>query len=264
MKASRLLFACILAQPLLAQSVDYGTRSAALAGHQSVLQAASATLYANPAMLPALTAPAVQLGYFQPYQLTGVAGKSLSVAQRSGQLAFAAGVAEFGNRLYREQFFSAAAAGTLTSAFSAGLRLNWLRTSIVNYGNWNRFTFDLGAAFMPGGPLQYGVLLKNLASGSGTAAREIRTGIAWTLQQNNTLYFEVIRPRNQTTALTFAAKFSIHPRFAVLAGTGYNTPVSLSAGFLLAFPRLRFTYAVQLHNTLAATHRFAFTFQGEQ
>lgn len=262
MNASRLLFACILAQPLLAQSVDYGTRSAALAGHQSVLQAASATLYANPAMLPALTAPAVQLGYFQPYQLAGVAGKSLSAAQCTGRLAVAAGVAEFGNRLYREQFFSAAAGGTLTSAFSAGLRLNWLRTSIVNYGNWNRFTFDLGAAFMPGGPLQYGVLLKNLASGS--AAREIRTGIAWTLQQNNTLYFEVIRLRNQPAALTFAAKFSIHPRFAVLAGTGYNTPVSLSAGLLLAFPRLRFTYAVQLHSTLAATHRFAFTFQGEQ
>ncbi len=263
MKTFPLLFMLVPLIPLHSQSIDPGTRASALAGHQAALIDGAGTLYANPALLAEPHQASLLLEYFQPFQLPGVAGKTIG-ASTGGlfPISIAAGITDFGNRLYREQVFSAGLARRTLRALAIGIRLNWLRTAIINYANWNEFTLDAGitAGLSPG--LRWGLLVKALQTGR-SSSMELRTGIAWILQQKNTVFIEVVNSEQpKEVALSAAFELFLHPRFALQAGTGYNTPGPFSAGFQLIFEKIHLNYALQMHAVLPATHRFAISYRG--
>ncbi len=260
-----LLLTLFCTQLAFAQELRFGAHSAALGGQRALAQEAAGTVFLNPAVLTDAPQWSFWATYLRPFQLPGLNSQAIAANLTARHAAIAAGVAQWGNALYRERLLRLAFAGPVTSRLVLGVAIQERSVGIERYGRYGQWSGDFGARIRLSHRAELGILIRNAvyrrsASLQETPRRETITGLMVALPMHLRIFAELTRETGFEPEFRLAVELRPVSYLSLQAGSGFNTPEEFALGLSLNMAVFRLHYAVTSHPVLPMTHVFALWF----
>lgn len=213
---------------LLSQSSFFssgGAHSMSLADNGTMFQGISA-IYTNPAGLATLDDIAFDIGYNQRYNLNELSTVSLGGAKNIGSGVIGLSVSRFGYSAYSESKLGLSYGRKLFSNLSIGAGFNMLSYSLGQYGNTNKFTFEIGVQSNITKKLSIGAYVFSPGIVSLAEDREIPSrfsmGLKYKASTKADIYVDISKTINRDPEFKFAVDYKLVEIFAVRMGANFT------------------------------------------
>jgi hypothetical protein len=171
----------------------------------------------------------------------------------------------FGRKEYNEKLMSVSFGKLFAKKFSAGIKLNYINYQIIEYGQRNFFTFDLGFQYQP---------MKNLVLGAHVfnplplklekvygekLATIIRFGTAYKPEKRITLLGEFEKDLVFKPNIKFGIDYQIVEIFSIRAGIN-SYPLRGTFGFGLNYKGFHLDFSGNYHPALGITPQISLSY----
>jgi len=228
---------------------------AALSGI-SLLDGSSSCLFLNPANVQQQFSATTS--YTIPFSFKEISYKNIALSYRFGKITIGLGYQDFGNEIYKEQSFIAAANIQIFSHYWFGIGLRYLHNKTEPFESQNSYQIDLGirAEYKK---LSFSTSYLNLNFGeleNDPLPQESRIFIAYSIADNLHAGFGFVKELDYPNS--FRVGISYYPLKYASFFSGFHTePNQFTAGCEFRFSNFRVQYAIETHEYLDSTHHIS-------
>jgi hypothetical protein len=267
MKKYLVILIVFFASACFAQNISIGSRSIALNSQQALVSEAAGTTFFNPSLLLERQGYSVWLNHYKPYSIAEINVYALAASYSTGKYSAGAGYLEFGNKLYRDQFFNLSVAYRIVPRLAIGVKYKFRNLSIQNYGRASVSALDFGLHIPATETISIGMLIKNVIAGKmseneAPANREVRSALRVRIPGSVLLFAEIAQEENFGAEYRLGFEYALFEKIALLIGSGIETPESFSGGLGFRLGRFQLNYALQNHPALDQSHIFTIVISG--
>ncbi len=237
-----LICACLLLIPgkgLRSQSFRnnwQGSRAGGMAGASLTVSDAFSAVN-NLASAAFLRQSEIGIAGNQPFLLNGVNNFLLGAVLPVGAGAFGLSLAQFGDRLYREQMIGLGYTRQLAPGLAIGVQFDYLSYAVEEYGREGGLTFDLGLYYALSERVQLAAHVFNppasrLSQSSTPLPVLFRSGIRYVSSEKLFFIAEAVKDLDHPLRLIFGMEYRPLPEICLRAGSGTEAAtLGFGAGF---------------------------------
>lgn len=260
----------LLAVKSWAQPYPVGVRMQAMGGSGAAEPRDAEAIYSNAALLSELRGASMTLFYTRPFGLREVNLASLAASARVAGFGLGVAMIDFGDEVYHDQYYHAAAARRFgeKSAFALGLSVQLRHLSIRGYGSATALGINLGTAFQFNSKIRGGVFITNVNQPELGEAREkisptVCAGMAFSPREGWTLQLDYYREIGFDDEIRFGAETRVLPMLLLRVG-GASNPDRFSAGLAIELGHAALQAAANTHSDLGTTQFYAISLSSKK
>lgn len=218
------------------------------------------TLFNNPAGLSQINWREVGIYYSPaPFGLSELANGYVAYHQPFSFGSLSVGGMSYGFDLYRETKILLGYSYNFGNNFFSGIVLNYLTTSIKNYGNDATFFINIGALAYLSDRVRFGFSFDNVNRASLGKEKDqvpvlLRSGFSYDLLSELSLNLSVEKDLKYNPSFQVGFEYNIIEYFSIRSGFS-NEPSRYSAGLGINYSIFSLDYAFYTHQDLGLTHQ---------
>lgn len=187
---------------------------------------------------------------------------NFSIAVPNKWVDFGAAVNLYGFDKFNQQRFVLSAAKKLAPTFSLGVQLNYLNTSIGEYGNSGAWVLGAGVFYQPVSKIRVAFMLfnPNQQQLSNKVSDKVPTyarfGLSYKVNEKVDVLAEVEQALEQKITYRSGIKYHVNKRISFAVGAS-SQPVLLTFGTSIQAKKLAIDFAAQVHQVLGVIPQFS-------
>jgi hypothetical protein len=238
--------------------IGVGAEPAALGHAMTANRSSLYAVYYNPANITLDREPLIELGYRSFYGLSFPVQTDLLINFPLSSVPLSICCIHLGDKIYREIHLALGSSYTSPGKISMGCSLNLYYLSIDGYSTSLRTGITIGFSYRLSDRFTMGVLITNVNQPKFSIINEklpqtFALGWSYSPQQNIVLCCDLVRDVKYEQDYRAGVAITLLPQVSVRLGLEDKSN-TCSMGLGLAIKKLKFDYAVVLHNTLGLSH----------